>query len=58
MRRADDPRLQPIVWIVIAGTFVLLMASGDSAGERVALGAAFAVLLAIYVLVVLPRRRG
>jgi hypothetical protein len=58
VRRADDPRLQPIVWIVFAGTLILLMASGDSIGERLAMGAVFAVLLAIYVLVILPRRRG
>lgn len=54
--RSDDPRLQPVVWIVILGAFVLVVASADSRGELLAQSGVFAAILAVYVLVVLRRR--
>lgn len=57
MRRADDPRLQPLFWIVIVATFAVIMTNADSGGERLAQGAVFGVFVALYVVVMLRRRR-
>ena len=54
--RADHPRLQPVVWLVMIGAFVLVVASADSRGELLAQAGIFAALVAIYVVVVLRRR--
>ena len=56
MRRADDPRLQPIVWVVIVAAGVVVVTNADSGGERLAQGAVFAALVAIYVAVLMRRR--
>jgi hypothetical protein len=54
--RADHPRFQPVVWIVILGAFVLVVASADSRGELLAQAGVFAAFVALYVVVVLRRR--
>ena len=54
--RADDPRLQPVVWVVMIGAFVLVVASADSRGELLAQAGVFAALLALYAVFVLRRR--
>ena len=46
-----------MVWVVIAGAFVLVMANADSGGEALAQGSVFALLVAVYVLLVVVRRR-
>jgi hypothetical protein len=53
--RADHPRFQPVVWVVILGAFVLVVASADSRGELLAQVGVFAVILVLYVLIL--RRR-
>jgi hypothetical protein len=55
VRRVDDPRFQPVVWVVMAGAFVLVLVSADSVGEALVQGVVFAALVAVYVLVVLRR---
>jgi hypothetical protein len=57
MRRADDPRLQPVVWIVILGAAVLVIVSADSRGELLAQGGVFGIFLAIYVVLLARTRR-
>ena len=54
--RADHPRLQPVVWVVIVGAFILVVASADSRGELLAQAGVFAALVAIYAVFVLRRR--
>ena len=54
--RADHPRFQPVVWVVILGTFVLVVASADSRGELLVQTGVFAALVAIYAVFVLRRR--
>jgi hypothetical protein len=54
--RADHPRLQPVVWLVMIGAFVLVVASADSRGELLAQAGVFLFLVGVYVLVVLGRR--
>jgi hypothetical protein len=55
--RADDPRLEPVIWILIVGTFVLVVSNADSSGELAAQLVVFGVFVAIYVLVIRPRAR-
>jgi hypothetical protein len=49
MRRADDPRLQPVIWIVIVGAFVLVLVNADSGGERLAQAGIMAALVALWL---------
>jgi hypothetical protein len=55
--RSDDPRFQPVVWIVMLGAFVLIVASADSRGELLAQAGVFAAAVGVYAVVVLRRRR-
>ncbi len=54
--RADHPRFQPVVGIVILGAFVLVVASADSRGELLAQAGVFVALVAVYVVLVVRRR--
>ena len=55
--RADDPRFQPVVWIVMLGAFVLVIASADSRGELLAQAGVLAAAVGLYVVLVLRRGR-
>jgi hypothetical protein len=51
MQRSGDGPIPPVVWVVIAGAFVLVIASADSAAEGAAQVGVMLALLGIYVVV-------
>jgi hypothetical protein len=55
--RADDPRLEPLIWILIVGTLIVVVANADGAGALAAQLAVLGVFVAIYLLVIRPRSR-
>ena len=56
MRGSGDPPIPPVVWVVIAGAFILVLATADGAGQRIAQVGVMLALLGMYVLV--RHRRG
>jgi len=49
MQRSGDGPIPPVVWVVVAGAFFLVIASADSVGEGAAQVGVMLALLAFFL---------
>ena len=57
MRRSGEDPIPPVVWVVVAGTFIVVIANAGGTGQRLVQVGVLLVLLGIYF-VVRRRRAG
>lgn len=57
MRQSGRDPIPPVVWVVVAGTFIVVLANAGSTGQRLAQVGMLVALLAIYLLVRARRTR-
>ena len=51
MRSSGEEPIPPVVWVVVAGAFILVIATADSAGQAAAQVGVMLALLGIYFFV-------